>query len=378
MGKRDFVGSGSLRRQRGAALILALLIVSLVAGLATSMAGEHLLNIKYQRNYLDEEQAYFYLLSAETLAQRTLFFDMVGDQNHLDLRGTRGIDRPDNFCEEWTRSKRFDIDGGYVRYSMEDLNGKFNINLIGRVQKAVNQNFPFTIHQSRFVRLLQTFDELEIDEEKAIEIAEAVYDWVDQNSVAEGFGGMEDSEYAVRDLNYRTSNSGMYSISELRLIPAISPALYRRLRKHVSVWPELGRVGQLFSYAVVNLNTATPNYLRSILHHRGLQPVPYEKIIPVLAQQRSSVIFTETHQQQLSGNSKKYYTARCGYESVGTFAAQFPEGVQRNLLVGNSNQFLIRTEVRIGGITRRMESVIHRLKLLGELQIWARSFGPLY
>ena len=361
-------------RSRGAALILALLIVSLVAGLAANMAGEHLLNIKYQRNYLDEEQAYFYLLAAEGLVRRAIFEDTVADHNFQKIFGTR----PDSLCEDWLRPQSFKIDGGSISVRVEDMNRRFNLNLLAADQDKDHADFPYSVHQRRFIRLLQTFDGLDIDEIKATEIAEAVYDWLDRDEITEGFGGMEDSDYAAADFHYRTSNAGMASVSELRLIPAVTPALYRQLRHHVSVWPPLGRVGKKYNYSVINLNTITPNLMRALPSQRGLQPVEYEEIAPALGVQRKYLDDQNTRLQAAAAVDEKKYQVACGYKSSSEFSRFFPGGAPLEILGYESHQAVAFTEVRLGGITRRMETILHRVKLPGVLvQVWGRAFGSL-
>lgn len=373
-------------KQRGAALLLALLVVALVTGIATNMTGEYLIDIKYQRNYLDEEQAYFYLLSAEAKAMQVLFADNEGDQ----IRRQSGIPSPlrDNLCENWLRPMQFAVPGGNVKIILQDENKKFNINRLIRDQsKPVgSSNFPYTSEQQIFVRLLQTFGHLEIELEEALEIAEAIYDWMDRDSETEGFGGMEDDDYSSDGFSYRTPNTGIASISELRLIPKVSSRLYRALRPHITVWPAYGRFGESSNYSAINVNTASINILRALSKTQGLVPLDAESMLEVRKEQSEQWItnsagnIRNTNLSVVSSTREKAgYTASadCGFTSMSHFNAMVPGGADNPFINLHSNQILVETHVSLGDIKRKMQTVVHRIKSTGEMQVWARAFGSL-
>lgn len=366
--------------QRGAALILALLIVSLVAGITTSMAGEYLIDIKYQRNYLDEEQAYFYLLSAEGFAQLALLEDNVNDKEEVE----EGLPWPmrDNLCDSWRDVMYIPVDGGQITVHMDDQNSKFNLNTLVRNENRPRSGsgFPYTSEQQVFVRLLQTIGSVNLNLPEAVEIAEAVYDWMDQNNQVEGFGGMEDLEYTAQGYNYRTANASMVSVSELRLIPRISPQLYRELRKHVTVWPSSGRLGRRKNYSVINVNTASPNILRALPKTYGLTPVDWTFIQEVQAAQRTnqvSPLDSDNDTQGIDPQDKPVASADCGFNNMSHFNALMPGGADNPYMDLHSHQIMVSSTITLGNITRKMQTVIHRVKRTGHSVVWARAFGTL-
>ena len=374
-------------KDRGAALLLALFVVSLVSAIAVNMTGEYLIDIKYQRNYLDEEQAYFYLLSAEAKAMRVLFADAEGDK----IRAQNGVPRPyrDNLCESWRAPIRYSIPGGTVQISLKDENSKLNLNRLIRQQgQPVGGNFPYTPEQKIFVRLLQTFDHLEIDAVQAVEIAEAVYDWMDANTEVQGFGGMEDAEYSGEGYAYRTANSSMASVSELRLIPKISSELYKALRRHVTVWPTYGRLGKHSNHSVMNINTVSANILRALPNVQGLEPVDPEAIVPVLQTQQMSWDESQgsnafnfrrnaggaATQQEQAGYSE---SANCGFRHMSNFNAMVAGGADNPFIGLESQQIIVDSQITIGQTRRKMQTLIHRIRYSGEMEVWARAFGSL-
>lgn len=342
------------------------------------MTGAYLIDIKYQRNYLDEEQAYFYLLVAEDLARRAMFEDNVADQ----LRREQGVSGPlrDNLCEQWRQPIYFPVDGGSITVRLEDLNSKFNLNTLVRhqYQPKGGSTFPFTPEQQIFVRLLQTFDQLEIDTQAAQEIAEAVYDWMDANSEAQGFGGMEDADYSAEGLNYRTPNSGMASVSELKLIPRISSSLYRVLRDYVTVWPPLARLGRPDNSSSLNVNTISSNLMRALPKNLGLAPVEHELVRDARNEQRRgwpAQNISETLLAKTRGGRSA--SANCGFRSMSHFNAMMPGGADNPYINLVSHQVMASSQIVIGDITRKMETVLHRVKRNADTVVWGRAFGSL-
>ena len=71
------------RRQRGVALITALLVVAIAATAATALARQQQLAIQRSSNVLNAEQAWLYALGAETFAHQVLRRDAEdGDSDH--------------------------------------------------------------------------------------------------------------------------------------------------------------------------------------------------------------------------------------------------------------------------------------------------------
>ncbi len=342
---------GPRKIQRGAALVVALLVVGLVAGLGTGIAGNYLLNIRYQSNYIHGEQGFLYLLGAEALAQRELMED------HWESKKSGQGKNIDASCDNWSRSRPpFPITGGSLSFSITDLSARFNINSMAIAPYREGQEFPVGIHQARFIRLLQTYG-LEITPEDAILIAQAVRDWVDKDSEPTGLGGMEDDAYAAAGLDYRTANGPMGSVSELRLIPSVSPKLYNRIKRDLTIWPHR-------SAGKINVNSASTNLLRALPGGTGqfdLLPVTNPELIQDILVARSTV--WEDHTAKfLSGGDDQIF--RCGFRHVSSFCASVRVGgiavCDKPGLSVHSNIFLFEGRARVGGIEDRLQSVLER------------------
>jgi general secretion pathway protein K len=242
--------------ERGAILVLALLIVAIVAALAVRFAHTFTLNYSRVEYRNHGAQAQQYLLGAEAMAGAVLEQDDDLENDHLG--------------EQWAQTvPPFVTDHGLLEARLEDAQGRFNLNsLAGRASQDNNPNhvpaLRFTPPQRRFIRLLQTFEDHPLTPDQAIEITEAVIDWLDQDDEPFGFGGAESLHYSRETSPYVPANQPFSSVSELRLVRHVTPALYQRLEPLLAALPE---------EATFNLNTALPPLLRTINDAEDLFPL---------------------------------------------------------------------------------------------------------
>lgn len=247
---------GSRTDQRGAVLIMALLIVSLVAGLATRFTGDYQLGMAKAESRWHGSQARSYLLGAENLAIFLLEQDENPEVAHL--------------LEPWAEEvPPFQIEGGWVLAAVEDAQARLNLNdLAGRLNPDRAHSDPrrYSEPQRRFIRLLQTFQEegLPMNEDEAIAVLEAVVDWMDSDNEPSGFSGAEADYYQSLDPPYLPANSPFVSVEELRLVRHMTPELMELLRPYLVVLPP----GQ-----ALNVNTVSLRLLRCISGSEELRPL---------------------------------------------------------------------------------------------------------
>ena len=258
---RHFKGATG-HRQRGAALIVAMLVFAVCAAIAVAMSREFTLFSQRAGNLFHAEQAYAYLRGAEELAALVLVLDYDQDQS-------REIPR-DDLKEDWARPPEpFPLDeGGWWYGSLLDLQGRFNLNrLIGVPAQERERKTGvdrFTPSQAQFIRLLQGLEEVELSEQEAIVIAESIADWLDPDSAVSPYGA-EDDYYFSQTPAYRVANRSMSSVSELRAIANVTPEIFTALSPWVTVWPE--------SPEPLNIHTAGLPLLRSINSDDDLSPL---------------------------------------------------------------------------------------------------------
>ena len=223
-------------QEKGVALITVMLILALATILAVSMSSRQQLDIHRSANVINFEQAYQYILGAETWAGQFLKRDL--SDNNID-----------SLNDDWaTVLPPLPIEGGSMSGQIEDLQARFNINNL--VQNGKSQK----IYVDRFKQLLRN---LELNED----LASVIVDWLDPNEQV-GFLGAEDNEYLNLSPAYRASNQAMEDVSELLLVKGMDIESYEKLRPFVCV---------LKSETSINVNTATAEILSSIVKDMSVE-----------------------------------------------------------------------------------------------------------
>lgn len=218
-------------RNRGVALITAMLISALAAMVATDLAWDNALDVRRTMVMLHRDQAMQIALGAESWVGIILLQDL--DDTNTDHLG-----------EIWAQElPGLPIEGGEVFGQLTDLQGRFNINnLIDEQGRVV----PEALDQFR--RLLVA---LELDPR----LAGITADWLDADSEAQFPEGAEDAIYTAVLPPYRTANQMVTSVSELAALDGMDKQSFEVLEPHITALP--GRTA-------INANTATPAVLLSL------------------------------------------------------------------------------------------------------------------
>lgn len=262
---------------RGSALILALLIAGLVAVLAVQLGQAFVLQANRTENGLLQTRFSAYLQGAETLAAQVLASDGMASQlDHLQ--------------EAWaTQLPPFPTDDGWLDVQLVDAQGLYNINNLS-VKSRYHDDLSmppaqrFSEQQKQFIRLLQSLSDYPLSEAEAIEITEAVIDWVDADDQPAGPGGAESLYYSAEPMALNAANQLISDVSELALVRHMTPALLTRLQPLLTALP---------MPTALNINTAAPEVIGMINASHELAPLPVETI-SAMARYRAQTYFTET------------------------------------------------------------------------------------
>ena len=226
-----------MRRARGVALIIALVVVALATMLATRIGAQSAIDQRRGATLLQQEQAFQVALGAEAWAIETLRDDAERSQR-------------DSLDESWaTPLPPVPIEGGTVEGRLEDLQGRFNLNNLVKSDGTKN-DATFAVFQRLLVRL-----QLEP------KWASLLVDWIDTDTVADGIDGAEDGFYTGLSPPYRTPNRPITSTSELLALPGFGPDRYRRLAPFVAALPVGSAInvctapGEVLDALAPNLNT---------------------------------------------------------------------------------------------------------------------------
>jgi len=225
MMKRPSVGSA--RGQQGVALIVALLVLAIATGLATTMIVRNQNSIAVTSALVNGARAGELATSALVLAQALL------DQDD------RNIDGP---ADAWAQPLlEMPVDQATMSLRVVDLQGRFNLNNLITADDKVN-----LVAKQRFQKLLSVL-RIQTD------VSNAVIDWIDRNPNIEPQGA-EDAAYQGSS-GYLPAGRPMLSVTELRAVRGVTDSIYRQLAPYVVALP----VG-----TPINLNSASSTVLAAL------------------------------------------------------------------------------------------------------------------
>lgn len=222
------------RRNRGVALITAVLIAALTGAVASRLAWDNALDIRRTSVTLYRDQAIQIALGAECWLEDILRQDLEdSDADHLGE--IWAADLPGLPIEG--------VESGEVFGKVEDMQGRFNINNLigenGEIDEAALEQFR---------RLLIALD---LDPRFATITA----DWLDEDQDPSFPDGAEDSIYTGFIPPYRTADQIVSSTSELAALQGIDKKTLDVLLPHISALP---------MRTTINVNTATGPVLQSL------------------------------------------------------------------------------------------------------------------
>jgi general secretion pathway protein K len=303
--------SRAAHRQQGLALITAVLIVAIIAGVATTLGLGQQVWLRQTENLLERAQADSLRYSA--LGWVAMLLTRDANDNQVDHLG-----------ELWAKQlPPLPTEGGMIAVSIRDAQGLFNLNNLLRT------GAPSGTDIGMFRRLLtaQGLDPA---------ITEALLDWMDPDSDQRP-GGAEDIDYLARPTPYRAANQPLTSIDELRLIKGFTPAVVEKLRPLVTVLPES---------SALNVNTAIEPVLAALF------PNPPGALLPPILAGRESQPFKDP----------------------GQFLQQLPPGTAPPQAAYDikTSYFLVTIGIRIGRLDRRAEALIARPQGRPASVLWHR------
>ncbi len=221
------------RRQRGVALLIALLAVALAVILIASLLDRGELAYARTRNLLRGEQAIAYSEGLEAYAAQVLMRDLETDRGLDTLSDAWAVPLPPQ-----------EVPGGRISARMIDRNGCFNLNNLSSDLSDEKRR----VWRKRLRNLLVA---LELDPS----LVGAISDWIDTDADIDPEGGAEDNVYLAQPVPYRAANRVFAHVSELRLVRGISGEVYARLAPEVCTLPP---------GTSINLNTASVAVLMSL------------------------------------------------------------------------------------------------------------------
>ncbi len=217
--------------ERGVALLLALLVLTLLVALILEFDAEARREYREAAAFRDNFKASMLTRAAVQAARAVLQQDFLRDKQTGEK-----FDAPTDL---WAMPiKNYAIGDGFLSAQIQDERGKLNLN---DFIAAANDQIKFKTATERMRRL---FELLQLNPD----LVDALIDWTDQDDNPRP-AGAESAYYQSQRPAYRAANERLQSLADLRLIKGFTPDIIDRLSRYVTVYP-------LDGSAPLNINTA--------------------------------------------------------------------------------------------------------------------------
>jgi general secretion pathway protein K len=246
------------RRQRGVALIIALILVALATILASKLTFDGFLERRRTIGVMAAEQALHFGLGAEALAADALSQDQQMSASQTTL--TAPWAQP---TQPLPITPQDDPEGepiGTLQGQVEDMQGRFNLNNLARViqgsspaNTGLNNGTQGPVQDPQ---PLEQFQRLLVAVGLEPKWAGIARDWIDADDIPGSPDGAEDSIYTSQTPPYRTGNWPMMSPTELMNLPGFGADRYRKIAPFVTALPT--------ATAAINICTAPSEVLESL------------------------------------------------------------------------------------------------------------------
>ncbi len=219
-------------RQRGVALITAIVVVAIATVLAVHIGTRAALDLRRTAGLVALDQGWHVALSAEAWAAEVLRDDI--EDSEIDHLG-----------EAWAQPlPPLPLDNGEMRGALEDMQGRFNLNSLVNSEREIDD-----ASVARFERLLVLVG-------AQPRWARILADWIDTDTVPQIPEGAEDGTYLSQNPPYRAANGVIATTTEMMALPGMTRDEFERIRPYVAALP----VG-----TPVNLCTAKAQVLAALV-----------------------------------------------------------------------------------------------------------------
>ena len=203
------------RRQRGIALLTAVMLVALGTILAATIAYQNAMTARRGQAMFAFDQSLLIAEAGEALAAYALRETRKSDRQYV--HPGQGWATPYGPVEV--------VPGVTLQAQLEDMQGRFNLNSLVKADGTIDKDALAV-----FENLLQI---LTLETKWAAMIA----DWIDADEVAYGADGAEDGTYLAQVPPYRTANAQITSPSELLALPGFGRDRYLAIAPYVTALP---------------------------------------------------------------------------------------------------------------------------------------------
>jgi general secretion pathway protein K len=225
--------------ERGVALLLALLVLTLLTAMILDFDAEARREYRAAATFRDDYKAGMLIRAAVQATRAVLAQDLLREK----MTGQK-YDAPTDI---WAMPiKNYAIGDGFLTAQITDETGKVNLNDLASTSGGELEQ------KKRVFRVRRLFELLKVNPT----LVDALIDWVDQDEAPQP-AGAESLYYQSLRPPYRAANAPMPGLGDLRLIKGFTPDIIDRITPYVTVYPLEGG-------APVNLNTADPLVIQTL------------------------------------------------------------------------------------------------------------------
>jgi general secretion pathway protein K len=223
------------QEQQGMALLVVLMILAIMAALATEMTLRFQVNLK-RTGYTASRLAQNQLVGiAEQQAGRIL---------QQDLKDNAKYTSPDQY---WAQPHEIELnDDRRLHWHLEDGQNCFNLNVLAAVPVDALDDEPYSVKTFRAL-----LDNSGADGARADTVIDSIADFIDSDELPRR-AGAESEYYRTRDIPRDNANTLFVSVSELISIQGMTAELYQRLAPNLCALPN--------TELQINVSTLTPRH----------------------------------------------------------------------------------------------------------------------
>jgi len=307
----------SVRNERGAVLLLVLVVVALLSALLTDWAFSTLVDLRLTETFRDSNRAYYLARGGVEVGRQLLWMDKNEYDTPTEMWGVGVPSYPVS-------------DEATVSIAIVDEDGRFNLN---RIVDNIKEN-PDPDMRIRLSNLMMALDIANPDD-----LTYALIDWIDIND-ATSPGGAERAWYQGQQPSMAIKNDRLDTVDELLLVKGFTPEIVRKLTPFVTVAP----VDKL------NLNTVSPELLLAWDTNKNLSTNDIE---PLLQWRETKSITGINKTNALGGTDSSAFKVLSAYTDV------------------KSDYYLITSVAQVNDGVRTVETL---LKKSENRQLWRRVY----
>jgi general secretion pathway protein K len=315
--------TGVLKNNRGMALLLTILIISIIVVVTLQFNTTMRSDLQAAANLRDSVKLGYIASSAFSFARSILQADGLANDS-------------DNLRESWAQTTLLSgfsttiLDEGRFELEITDHSGRLQVNSLVYAENAAVREQQYDL----WYRFLLS-EEFSLDTEEVEALLAALIDWLDEDDEKTGFGGAENFYYQTLEKPHTCRNGPMEFVEDLLYVKGMSRELfhgngqYPGIRQFVTPHGIDGRI---------NINTASPVVLRALA----------EPIDNSLAEEM--VVFREDGSSDLSNPM--------WYKDVPGFPGDVD--IPASLLSVFSSFFSVQARAYIGTMSRTVSGVVMR------------------